>query len=60
MLTLAGDVQAGGSVRLTGRDYLIDVVLAGPGLADPQLQQALQLVATPREDDYHLLLRGEI
>ena len=60
VLTLAGDVQAGGSVRLTGRDYLIDVVLAGPGLADPQLQQALQLVATPREDDYHLLLRGEI
>lgn len=60
VITLSGEVQAEGSVELDGRGYVVDVVLAGPGLADPQLAQALQLVATPREDDYRLLLRGEI
>lgn len=60
VLTLAGDVQASGELGLAGRSYQVDIVLSGPGLLDPQLQQALQLVATPQGDDYHLLLQGEM
>ncbi len=60
VITLSGEVEAEGCVELAGRSYLVDVILAAPGLADRQLQQALHLVATPRDDDYHLVLRGEM
>lgn len=58
--TLDGDLQASGRVVLAQRDYDVDVLLSGPGLDDPQLQQALQLVASPEGDDYRVRLQGAL
>jgi hypothetical protein len=57
--TLSGPVEASGSIELTGRAYRIDILLAGQGPFEPQLQQALSLVASPRGDDFQLVLDGE-
>lgn len=58
VVTLSGELQAHGSVTLEGRNYAIDIVLAGQGLDDPQLQQALQLVAIPEGDQFRVKMQG--
>ncbi len=58
--TLAGSLRAEGRVTLTGSDYDIDVLLAGDGLRDPQLRQALQLVAAPEGEDFRLSMQGSL
>jgi len=58
VITLSGDVQAGGQVSITGKDYGVDVLIGGRGLADPQLRQALQLVAVPEGDRFRVRLEG--
>mgnify|MGYP001823902518 CR=1 FL=1 len=58
VVTLSGDLQASGSVSLDGRNYAVDIVLSGPGLDDPQLQQALQLVAIPEGDQFRVQMQG--
>ena len=60
VITLAGDLQAQGSLRLQQRQYGIDVTLDGPGLRDPQLTQALQLVAVPQGEGFRVRLDGEL
>ncbi|MEP5569845.1 MAG: type II secretion system protein N, partial [Halioglobus sp.] len=60
VITLAGDLQASGPVALKQSDYSIDVLLSGAGLDDPQLRQALQLVAIPEGDDYRVKLQGSL
>jgi hypothetical protein len=58
VVTLSGELQAHGSVNLEGTNYVIDIVLAGPGLDDPQLQQALQLVAIPEGNQFRVKMQG--
>ena len=58
VITLAGDVQAGGSVRLQERNYDVNILLGGPGLSDQQLRQALQLLAVPEGESYRVKLQG--
>ena len=56
VITLEGDVRAEGSIQLLERNYDIDIRLSGPGLTDPQLRQALQLVAAPQADGFRVKL----
>ena len=56
--TLDGGVQAQGRVALSQRNYDVDVRLSGPGLQDPSLEQALQLVAAPEGDGFRVQLQG--
>lgn len=58
--TLDGDLRAEGRVALAQRDYDVDVLLSGPGLDDPPLQQALQLVAAPEGGGYRVQLQGAL
>lgn len=58
VVTLTGDLQASGSVTFSGGEYAIDIALSGQGLDDPQLQQALQLVAAPEGDSFRVKMQG--
>ncbi|KAA1194448.1 type II secretion system protein N [Pseudohalioglobus sediminis] len=60
IITLSGDVQAEGAASLDGAEYRLDMQLSGPGLDDPQLRQALQLLARPDGDNYRLQLEGSL
>lgn len=60
VISLAGDLQANGPVALNQSNYSIDVLLSGPGLDDPLLRQALQLVAIPEGDTYRVKLQGSL
>lgn len=60
VITLGGDLEASGQVSLSGRDYRVDILIGGPGLSDPQLQQALQLVAIPEADRFRVRLEGSL
>jgi hypothetical protein len=57
--TVSGPVDASGSVELTGSAYRVDILLASEGAFEPELRQALSLMATPRGDAFHLVLNGE-
>jgi len=54
VITLAGPLRAEGRVELRGRQYLIDVLLDSERELDPQLQQALSLMAAPEGDGYRI------
>lgn len=58
--TLAGNLRAEGRVTLTGSEYDVDVLLAGEGLGDPQLRQALQLLAAPEGEGFRLSMQGSL
>jgi hypothetical protein len=59
--TLSGNVSVEGSAALLGRRYTTDLrVTAARGSLDPELEQALSLVATPTENGYRLRLDGEL
>lgn len=58
--TLAGSLRADGRVTLSEGNYDVDVLLAGDGLDDPQLRQALQLVAAPEGKGFRVALQGAI
>lgn len=58
VITLAGDLQAEGEVALSGRQYRIDVLVSSAGEFDPQLKQALSLMATPEGPNYRLRLEA--
>lgn len=60
LLTLAGSVEVSGAVRLEQRHYEVDARVAGAGLQDRELQQALSLVATPEDGAFRVRLEGEI
>ncbi|NCF20502.1 MAG: type II secretion system protein GspN [Haliea sp.] len=57
--TLSGPVQASGSAQLEGRLYRVDILVGTDGAMEPQLQQALSLVASPEGDTFRLALNGE-
>lgn len=58
VVTVSGEVAAAGEVRWQGGRYAVDILLSGPGLEDPQLRQALQLVAAPEGENFRLKLEG--
>lgn len=60
VVTLSGPVEASGVVEMQDRTYLVDVLLSGRGLQDPQLQQALALIARPVGQGYRIKLDGEL
>jgi general secretion pathway protein N len=60
VVTLSGPVEASGVVELRERDYLVDLLLSGRGLQEPQLQQALGLIARPVDQGYRIKLEGEL
>lgn len=60
VVTLSGDLQASGTVGLDGRTYDIEIVLSGQGLDDPQLKQALQLVAIPEGKQFRVKMQGTL
>lgn len=60
VISLSGDLQASGAIELQQSQYSVDVLLSGRGLDDPQLRQALQLVAIPENDDFRVKLQGKL
>ena len=60
VMTLAGPVEAVGSLSLSDRDYRVDIVVGSEQALDNQLQQALSLVATPEDERYRLTLEGRL
>jgi general secretion pathway protein N len=58
--TLAGPVQASGSLVLNGLLYSITARITSDGAMDPELAQALSLVAVPEENGYLLRLDGAL
>ena len=60
VITLAGDLRARGGLSLEQAQYQIDVTLDGEGLEDPQLRQALQLIAAPVDDGFRVKLEGQL
>ncbi len=60
VLTLSGELSAEGTARWQDGSYALDLLLQGPGLDDPQMQQALQLMASPEADGFRLRLEGAL
>ncbi|MEQ9464497.1 MAG: type II secretion system protein N [Haliea sp.] len=60
VLTLAGPVQASGQLQLAQTSYSIAVLIAHDGNWDPQLQEALSLLARPVAGGYELHLEGQL
>ncbi len=60
VLTLAGPVQATGELQLARSSYSIAVLIAHEGSWDPQLQEALSLLARPVAEGYDLRLEGRL
>lgn len=60
LITLQGGLQAAGDLQLRDRSYAIDVFLDGPAIGDPQLRQALQLVASPQGEGFRVKLSGDL
>lgn len=58
--TLAGTLRAGGTVTLEAGRYAVDARLDPQGPVDPELEQALSLVAVPDENGYLLRLNGAL
>lgn len=60
VLTLAGPLRATGQLQLARPSYSIAVLIAHDGSWDPQLQEALSLLARPVAEGYHLRLEGQL
>ncbi|MCB1677117.1 MAG: type II secretion system protein N [Halioglobus sp.] len=60
VLTVSGPVQASGTVQLRDRAYTVDILVGAGQTLDPQLQQALSLLAAPQGDAYRLRLDGQL
>jgi hypothetical protein len=60
VITLAGPVEAAGTLSLSGQDYRVDILVGSEQALDRQLQQALSLVAIPEGERYRLTLEGRL
>lgn len=60
VLTLEGPVRATGQLQLARSGYSIAVLIAHDGSWDPQLQEALSLLARPVAEGYDLRLQGQL
>jgi hypothetical protein len=60
IVSIAGPVEAVGTVSLTGPVYELDVRVSAGAAMQESLQQALSLVASPDEGGYRMALQGNI
>ncbi|MDO8862214.1 type II secretion system protein N [Haliea sp. E1-2-M8] len=60
VLTLEGPVRATGQLQLARSSYSIAVLISNDGNWDPQLQEALSLLARPVAEGYDLRLEGQL
>lgn len=60
VLTLSGPVQAEGAVLLQAKTYQLDVMVGSDTAMDPQLKQALSLLAKPEAGGYRVKMNGEL
>jgi hypothetical protein len=64
ILTLAGPLLADGAVRVSpareSAGYDLTLELGSEGAMDPQLQEALSLIAAPTDTGYRLVLQGQL
>lgn len=60
VLTLEGPVRATGQLQLARASYSIAVLISSDGNWDPQLQEALSLLARPVAGGYDLRLEGQL
>lgn len=60
VLTLTGPVRATGQLQLARSSYSIAVLIAHDGNWEPQLQEALSLLARPVAGGYDLRLEGQL
>ncbi len=58
VITLAGPLQANGTVQLQARHYEVDILLGSEGAVDGQLQQMLSLIAVPEDAGYRISMKG--
>ncbi|MFT4518680.1 MAG: general secretion pathway protein N [Halioglobus sp.] len=59
VVTLEGPLEAEGGLTLDQRKYTLDILVGSQETLDPQLQQALSLVAAPEGDNYRLFLESD-
>lgn len=59
VLTISGPLNANGKVLLEGRHYDLNIKVHSEEALDPQLEQALTLMAAPEGDGYRLSLEGD-
>lgn len=60
VVTLAGPLEAGGSIALDGERYRVDLTLGSRRPLAPPLANALSLLATPTGAGYRLRVDGEL
>ena len=60
VLTLSGPVSASGRLQLQDDNYLIDILVSNALRLDPQVEQALSLMASPEPEGFRLKLEGVI
>jgi len=59
VITLAGPLQASGTVQLQSRRYAVDILLGSEGGLDAQLQQMLSLIAVAEDAGYRIGVQGD-
>lgn len=60
VLTLAGDVQVSGDLRLKDSDYTLDLAIGSARPLAPVLVNALSLIAAPVDGGFRLQLNGQL
>jgi hypothetical protein len=60
IVTLRGPVNASGTVELANNNYALDVLLSADAGLDPQLQQAMSLIAQPVGKNFRIDLNGRL
>lgn len=59
VLTLSGPIQADGTLQLYDEGYAVDVMVGSETALNPQVEQALSLIARPVSGDFHIKLDGD-
>ena len=59
VITLAGTLQATGTVLLENKHYAVDVALGSDGALDEQLKNMLALIAVPQGDGFRIGMEGD-
>jgi hypothetical protein len=60
IITLAGPLQATGSLQLQQRHYSVNILLGSETAIDAQVQQMLSLIAQPEGSGFRLSLEGDL
>jgi len=59
VITLAGPLQANGSVQLKERHYELDMLLGSEGAMDAQLSNMLTQIAVPEDAGFRISVKGD-